>query len=664
MPKELRFSDKDTSVDRALELARTGKATLFRRFFKSSSAEDLIYFLQVSGRSEVVAKIHNIMSVWRDSPQDFADHQVVKFEKNRAFLHTIIRTSNEVFQLPRIEVAKSPELYVQSVKLARQYKKLISRVFNDLGFVSPDYILFSEADDVDLESDSEIIHQLHNEVHSHSRAVFISPYLYDGAVVNATDDWSFYLPREYDSSIRPETDIQSTAKKSKARRVKTYISKLLLIVSSIIGVGEAFAPAKFYLVMLLGAGFALPISYALAGFAFVAAFSVNTLLFHGDSYNTFKNVFLKNRLFKDAQGYSLEWYEIARNLFAVAMSFFSALVLAGMSFYFSGFGVILAGIVSVMTFIGFFGVLSYAATNIWNLQTIAKLFNYVIGLILQPLVGLFKSRTLLSAIKNILTLVVNVTALTAMAVAGVGVVAATSGMFFATLMSIPLLASFGPLVVGIVVAIAELALGTFFVRNAGKFIDAVRDTLVNGFGSKKDANVAPHPLRKQRVIAGIVAGAILISFAFINAGGYAVGYLGAVMSHSLVITALSLGGLVTPAIGVLIVAAPVIAALSYLFTSVGGNAFAALRVVTAPPTFSAFDRATYIAQDLATEASRAQSLGRPAGFEWRSPGLRDYPMASPRGERAKQEYSIAGLESISPVPQDPIASSRGYKGAP
>lgn len=449
------------------------------------------------------------------------------------------------------------------------------------------------------------------------------------AMANRTQE--FITPLSYErTALRPLTEELDTSK----QEVRTWKDRLfytLVGVASVIGVGELFAPAGFWYSMMLSLGFTGVIPAMVFGVVAVAAFSVNFPIFRDHSYGAFTDLLFKGRFFKDAKGRDLPWYLVARNFVAFSLAVFSAFTISGLSFFFSGFAAPIALFISAMTFVGFTGVLTSAMMGVLQMKTLNSFLDYLYDLIVTPLLAFWNSMTNFS-IKDMSTslieFVVNGTAVAAMALFAVSVLAATSAMFYVSLMGIPLLATgLGAMGVATIVGVAEVALGTFFIKNIGKFINFVRSTLLDApailvdklsglFGAQaaeaQNTDVAnanqDHPIRQAAVNFGQVAALALGVFAFVNASGFAVGYFTTIATHAAVVSALGLG-MFTPAI--LLFAAPILATMAYTMASVGGNAAAGAEAVVAPDTLHqyTYDFAARVAKEYkAVVASRVEPV--------------------------------------------------------
>jgi hypothetical protein len=553
-------------------------------FFGKSAAERLIEYTLLVNRQHFSDAIKQDMA---------SDSSVDERNEKEQFLRAILKNSEQLFKFPVLTKRSGESTQDYKERLARFYaekgylddlpkmrnlKTLISRTFNELGYESPEYELFGKkSSDINLLDQNALLEVL-VKLSDDAENGYVYPFVYTDPDV-----------------VRPTTSLYSDFRKENTRVLKKLLYVVMFFVAAVIGIGEGFVPAKFYLAQLLGVGITMPVALAFAGFAFFAAFSVNTLLFRDDSYKTFKDLIFKNRFFKDAKGNKLSRLEIFRNVVAVGLALFSACTIAGLSFFFSGFGAIPAAFISLMTAIGFLGVLTYNLMNMLQPQSVVILFNYFKSLLWEPLANIFKNGFSFKALlQNSFTWMINVISVFAMIVFGVSVVAATSAMFMGALSGIPLLVgAIGSTGVAVMVGVAEIALGAFFIRNVSKFIDTVRvaaldlpnkieNFFTQLFSAKKagvDTVYEEHPYRQAAVRTGRIAGVVLVSFAFINAGGFAVGYLMTASTHVAVVSVLGLG-MFAPAL--LLLAAPIIAALSYTFSSVGGNAAAAVNAVSAP----------------------------------------------------------------------------------
>lgn len=583
------------------------------RFIGKSAAEELVQFLSLNKRDHVIAQIRNAMlAVPKNDSSNEAD---LLAQEKKAFLVAIIKSSIDVFKLPkpaqglnesettyraRLKKFYADENFVADLQAMQKYKTLVSRVFNELGYETPKYKLFGDdARDskgrkkIDLNNHQEVLGALVDfAVKTKDYRGYITPYSY-----------SFY---NYETKMakkslgpKPLTGAPKLVKQN-LRKVKNTLFYTMFVVAAIIGIGEGFAPAKFYLATLLGLGVAGPLPYVAFGLAFFAAFTVNTLLFHGDSYATFRDLFIKLRIFKDSKGNRLSALRIAGNFLAFGLAMFSAFTIAGLSFYFSGFGAVLAGFVSAMTFIGFTGVLAYGVMQLMDpVKTAKGIFNYLKDLLYSPLKAIFANRfSTQNLFKNLGIFTINLFALTSIVTFGIGAVAATYAMFFAGLSGIPVLAGLlGSTGIKAVVGVAEVALGTFFVMNVTRFIDVVRSTVINlptmfknGWNtlfkatSADDRTYKDDSYRARAVTAGKILGAGLLGFAFINAGGFAVGYFMTASTHAAVATALSIAsfGALTPILAAVPLISALVATLAYTMSSVGGNGKAAVNAVKAP----------------------------------------------------------------------------------
>ena len=625
MPTDVSVSNFEAAV----KLLEGNESSIFGR----SSIKDLLYFLEVSGHQTIAVgfrdQIEHDYSIFRyseempdrdsesedesdresssssdsdDFESDFScDSEVTAAQFDSAYgfsitqqemrenlLQLIIMKSPEIFEIHTSGVlfsSYSLNRYVENIKLCKRYIKFVNKVCASLGYLPIVYDT-SLFDEISSDDDKQIAARLVTQAEQLQDNPFSVFYAYR------------YLetqPLRQIETAHDETK-QHLHNKQKLKNIKKFFSYLLIVVSAIIGIGEGFAPFKFYLGMLFGLGFTTQVSFLVASIAFFSAFSVNLLLFYTDSYITFKDIFFKNRLFKDSKGNRLKWYEITRNLFVMLLSFCSALMLASMSFYFSGFATGIALFVSSMTLIGFFSVL-FNATKIWNLSTLLKVLNYLKDLIYQPVKEIFTPRSLLSIPKNIFILAVNVLALVVIVGLSITIIASTATMFFSSLVTMPLLAFLTPQLIGLMIGVGEFALGTFFILNISNVVNAMRMALLNELNLP---SFGDNTVRRNRIIAGMAVGTALISLVLINVGGYAIGYMGSLISNSVIISLLSLGGMIAPVMGLAVVCIPAIILISLGLSLIATHAFPALTTILAPPAFYKYRYEDLVIPDLSS----------------------------------------------------------------
>ncbi|MBP9722674.1 MAG: hypothetical protein KBD64_05900 [Gammaproteobacteria bacterium] len=414
---------------------------------------------------------------------------------------------------------------------------------------------------------------------------------------------------EFDSTKERQAAIAANIRK---RRIKNVLFYALMAVCFVIGIGEGSAPAWFYITKLTALGLANPVIFPIAAFVFLPAASVTISLFHGDSYETFKDLFIKNRFLRDASGKLLPKRRIALNILLVVLAVFAAFTIAGLSYYFSLFLTLaslpaVAIFISVMTFIGYTGVLTFGLMGVFKLESLVQFKSFLHSLLVKPIKDFREELTKKSSgsniakVKAITTFLINAVAVVAMFGFSVAVVTATFLMFSGALGGIPIVASLlGPVGIWAFVGVAEIGLGTFFSKNVFKMVNAIRSGIVTAVDKSVDfvAHVAntgfvtyvkntvnqfvdfvkgrnpatvssdsDNPYRDSKVTTGKILSAVFFSFAFINASGFALGYLG--LASALLGT------------GVIGLAVGIVFATAYVLASVGGNGFAAMSAVSA-----------------------------------------------------------------------------------
>lgn len=625
----------------------------FSLIFKSPS-ERLIEFLMTHRRNKVANTIQARLN-------NLANNRLAHTQANekKEFLKAIINTSKDVFKLPvptqqahesepdyKIRLRAYYNSYAEQghvekgvasdIALMLQYKKLVSQVFNEHGYKSPQYSLFNKSrkDEngytrVNIADSSEVLDELVEiAISQQSKSQFVYPFKYNpGLQLERLDD--------------------KDQQKLTVRKWSDRLYRATVGIAVGIGSGEGFFPAKFYFLMiaaaLTGAGLSglLPIAAGIAGIAFLAAFSVNAVLFQGDLFSTSKGLipfFKKNRFVRDEKHrpYKNAKVRIALHILAFSLALFSAATIAGLSFASSLFPIPLAMVVSGLTFLGFVGVLTYAMINVLVPEVMAifnpenyrkdkehpsRFFKFLKGLFVEPFRTLKQNKFNLlkkEAAASALKLVINSAAVFAMIVFGVSVVPASFALWSSFLATLPAITgAIGVTGINIVVGIAEIALGSFFIMNIARFIDTVREAIINIPSHVqnavshikdifKEAKISEndHKLRHTKTFWSNLLGKVLVAFAFVNAGGFFVAYLNTAVSHVAVASVLSFGGGLPFLLPLLLVAARFIAPISYTMSSVGGNAGAAMSVTKQSEGFHEFD--SQLVEEVSTKKSKSK----------------------------------------------------------
>lgn len=573
-------------------------------FFNSSAAEKLAQFLLLNNRKHVLAQIKHAMLQTNPFEEVALTQDIearLRLEEKQAFLKAVLDTSRVIFKLPVLSIGVSaddePEPmvdykvrlkkyyedqgFINDLKLMREYKKLVSELFRSFGYKAPAYTLFSKDRYEDVK---QFIKQFNLEDSDTSLDALVD---FAAESENQYED-GFVRPYEYNlSSYNFKALDQEDQAKLKLQRLKSILLGFSVFAGLMLGLGEAFAPAKFYLALFTSLGLS-GIGFPLAATAFFAAILVNFLLMQGAVYETFKDLLFKRRLTRDANGNKLSIGQKVLNVSLLGLSVFAALTIAGLSFAFSGFGVVPAGFISLMTFVCFKSLLANSVMKLTeqNFKKVRSGFEYFIGNFVEPFKLLKENRFNIfnkAGRSIVFKLLVNSTATVATLGLCASVVAASFVMFSSALSGIPLLISlFGssaPLAAMGIVTLAEFTLGTFFVQNVATFVDVLRQAVLglpSTLTAAKQAVLDPKPakvesvndqiepgLRTVRVAVGRVVGFMLASFAFLNAGGFGFGYKALFRN---------------PFKGIA-------AAVSYVMSSVAGNAGPALNMALAGPGF-------------------------------------------------------------------------------
>lgn len=577
---------KVAAINRAIAYIKSqGKTSL-----GSSKVEQIVKFLVSRRRVEAANKLVDAYGTRKivvvRGEQDYP------YEIN-SFLDTLCSVvAPEVYKIPvPQEGVKSEELYkdlgiVGQAAIMREFKNLLNQAVIEMTDgkrrLTSTQLDLPQGSHLSLDSEdfSERLKQKANAARAEGSSFFS---LYESSV-----NWS-----------SQEADIK---KNSRVRTVKNVLFYTLMVICTLIGIGEGSAPASFYLTKMGLAGLTGPFAMAIAAVVFVAAASVNTLLFHGDSYSTFKDLFIKNRFLFGSNGKRLPWYLILRNCTAFVLAFFSGLTIAGLSFYFSLFPAV-ALYISAMTLIGYTGVLTYGVMQILDVSSVFKFGNYLHGLLVRPMQTIGKNANGATKAKAIGLTIVNAFVVTAMFTLSATVVVATFLMFNSALLGIPFFAAnFGTAGVLAIVAVAEVALGTFFSRNVFRCLEAIRGTVTDIFGlntkittseqaavilkTQEDIAKNDHPVRNGLVLTSNILLAVFVGFALINASGFALGYIALGMTTGAAIFPKSFADLVNRAL--VFAKTSFESVVGYLFgtayvgASTGGNVGAAAKAVAVP----------------------------------------------------------------------------------
>ncbi len=562
-----------TEIDNALSQKNS--------FFGGSAAQKIVQFLLLNKRKHTVENIRRTMHTHMLQKGYFnmaatgqAEESTLRQIEKECFIAAVLETVHNVFMLPVVQKSDSEtdeqyKGYIADLQLMREYKHLVNKLCRDFGYKAPEYRLLGQdryrdsnnsIKNIDMGDSAELARELAKfavDTKNHSDEGYIYPYSFKLERLQLLDD--------------------SDKRKFQVNNFKKILLYFSLFAGLMLGIGEAFAPAKFYLSLFTGLGLT-GVGLPLAAVAFVAALCVNSILMQGAVYDTFKDLIFKNRLNRDAKGNKLNKSKKILNWFVLGLSVFAALTIAGLSFAFSGFGVVPAAFISLMTFICFKSLLANSVMGLMKKGPINSALSTLKSLITEPFAELKAKKFNFftkDGVKSLFKLVVNSVSAVAMVGFGASVVAASFVMFSTALAGIPILATvFGtatPLAANVIVGLAELTLGAFFVKNVSNFIDTVRRAILSlpaTFVAIKDSlfntnlpkvesaeNYIEHPLRKLRVTIGNLLGTILSGFAVLNAGGFGFGYKALFKN---------------PLVGSL-------AGISYLMSSIAGNLSPALQ---------------------------------------------------------------------------------------
>ncbi len=588
-----------------------GKGSL--RFINKSPIEKLVEFLKLNNHDQLAEDLANYYTHTSKTPED-----VVKFILNDI--------APVVYALPipgRIDSEEDAKYnarllaFYQDAKFAlqtarmREFKHLLSQVHDQFELPKPRLKVLGKNVRDDNGHKTVIVSD------SQKTAQQLADYAFSlKQVATAGKEIAYSTFYSYDEK---ET-VSAAERKAKARtrNWKRVAFMSTIIVALLIGVAESAAPYSIYTSVLpkvvisfmpLVAPFILPaLVVTLIGLiAGASGLIVNAMLFQGGSFETVKDLFFKNRFFRNADGSKASKAKIAVNALALFVAAFAAITISVLSWYFSFLPAALALGVLAISVIGWQGLLTNDVMKLLDLNNVKRFVKFLKGLLWEPLVAIrneFRELNSLNKYLNILRhtglWVLNVVAVAAMFGGSAVVITSTFLFFVDKFLLIPALVGvIGKLGVYGLVGGAEIALGTFFSMNVFRLVGALRGVVAWALGlevkqkqsqdmQNLDAILNPKDsagkalakedssFRKTTVRVGLTAAGFAVVAALINAGGFALGYFN------------FLG---------------ILAAVGYAASSIGGNAFAAVRAVVAPQPMMVFPKEAVLS-DLSSKSDK------------------------------------------------------------
>lgn len=555
-------SSRLSAIKRAVTIPseRTQAFSSSRSMFKSS-AEELMHFLAYH-RLETADAIASEYSEYLQA--NFTKNSAPsKDEQIRKFLALVLKHSHDVYELDIRDYHNNPDAYKNDLACMREFKKLYSRTCNESGYDSLGYTQLSAEDLKQLATTSGIVN------------------IYKYTDYTPDDDFAFHK-------------LEKSKDKVNKRFSENALFYGLVVLNLILVVGEGSSPANFALQKLTGIAALTTVAggmplYGVVFGVFLAAASVSYVLFHPESVIAFKNIFLKGELHrspKEQGGNLLPLTEILANVARLALSCFSATVLAIISYKYTllgsaavavglplSLGMAFAAVVSVATFVGYSAVLTNASRSVLTLKTLKSLKEGLYNLIASPFNKLNRKNTVLQNLGYSALVIFNSLAVMTTGILALSVAPATTAMFYDAVLSMGMV---GATTSAVIVGFAQVSLVTFFVKNLAGMINLLRASVVDAFATKAQAegNQQPNAYRaKIQNTANMTRGQFVVN-AIINAAGFITGYLETIITHRYVANVfniLSLGHFSRAPQGT----ARVLAASSYGVASIGGNALAA-----------------------------------------------------------------------------------------